>query len=120
VERKLFGIAVKWLLLAIVVIAIGGYILARVIGGNHQEVRQAQTNEHSAEAMQAAGQAAVQTVIKRNGEEARLGDVVNQASEEIDNAPDPVAARRAALGAACQLRLYRDDPACHVQPAHTP
>jgi hypothetical protein len=119
-ERKVFGFALKWVLLAAVAIVLVGFVIGRIIGGNHQEVRQAQTEVRSAEAMQEAGQAAVATVLEQAKEEADLKDLVAEAAKEIDNAPNPAAARAAALDAACQLRLYRDDPACQLRPADTP
>jgi hypothetical protein len=120
VERKLFGIALKWLLLGLAVVLIGGWAVARILGGNAQEVRQAEAGRASAEAMQEAGAAAVATVLEQSEGEAELQDLVAKASKEIDDAPDPAAARRATLNAACQLQLYRDDPACAVRRADTP
>lgn len=116
-ERKLFGVAIKWLLLAVAGIAIIAWATSHFLFTNSGKVRQAQTEASSSEAMQEAGQAAVATVIKRSNEEMALKDLVNQSSKEIDNAPDPAAARAATLNAACQLRLYRDDPACAVRRA---
>jgi hypothetical protein len=116
-ERKLFGVAIKWLLLAAVAIAVVGYVTSRFLFDNHGKVHQAQTNTRSAEAMQQAGADAVATVLNQADEEVSLHDLVGKASKEIDNAPNPAAARSATLGAACELRLYRDDPACAVRRA---
>lgn len=119
-DRKLFGIALKWLLLALAVLALVIWVTVHILGNRGQEVRQARTETASAEAMQEAGQAAVATVLEQAHEEAELKDLVTEAAQEIDNAPNPAAARRAALNAACQLQLYRDDPTCAVRPADTP
>jgi hypothetical protein len=116
-ERKLFGVAVKWLLLAVVVVALVAFILGRFVFDNHGKVHQAQTNARSSAAMQAAGAEAVSTVLNQTDEEMNLHDLVGKATKEIDDAPNPAAARAATLNAACQLRLYRDDPACAVRPA---
>lgn len=116
-ERKLFGVAVKWLLLAVAIVALVAFVSGRFLFGNHGKVHQAQTNERSAEAMEAAGATAVSTVLNQADEEMSLHDLVGKASKEIDNAPNPAAARDATLNAACELRLYRDDPACAVRGA---
>jgi type II secretory pathway pseudopilin PulG len=119
-NRTIYGFAVKHILIALAVIAVVAWVLAKVWGGNAQETRQAKTETLSAEAMQEAGAVAVATVLEQTQSEVALGDLVDQATENIDNAPDPIAARDAALDAACQLQLYRDDPACALRGADTP
>jgi hypothetical protein len=116
-ERKLFGVAVKWLLLAVLVVALVAFVAGKFMFNGPGKVHQAQTEARSAAAMQAAGAEAVSTVLNQADEEMSLHELVAQSSKEIDNAPNPAAARAATLGAACELRLYRDDPACTVRPA---
>lgn len=116
-ERKLFGVAVKWLLLAVAIVAVVAYVSGRLLFDNHGKVHQAQTDARSSAAMQAAGAEAVSTVLNQTDEEISLHDLVGKATKEIDDAPSPAAARSATLNAACELRLYRDDPACAVRPA---
>lgn len=116
-ERKLFGVAVKWLLLAVAVVALVAFVLGRFVFDNHGKVHQAQTTARSEAAMQAAGAEAVSTVLNQADEEMSLHDLVGKATKEIDDAPTPAAARAATVSAACELRLYRDDPACAVRGA---
>lgn len=114
-DRTLYGVAIKWLLLAALGVAIVAWASGRFLFNKNGEVRQAQTTAGSAEAMQEAGKDAVATVLEQADEEVALKELVAEASKEIDNAPTPAAARAATLGAACELRLYRDDPACAVR-----
>lgn len=105
----------KWLVIGALVIIAALIIAAKIIGGRGAEVRQAEAGALSAEAMQEAGRAAVETVIKDGDRKVALTELVAEASKEIDDAPDPIAARAATLNAACELQLYRDDPACAVR-----
>ncbi len=116
-DRTIYGITIKWLIIIALAVAAVAWVSARFLFNKSGEVRQAQTETRSAEAMQAAGQVAVAVVLDQTKEEVALKDLVAEASKEIDNAPNPAAARAATLGAACQLRLYRDDPACQLRPA---
>lgn len=108
-------IDLKWLVIAAAVLILVIVLGFRFLGNQSAQTRQAEAGQLGAEAMQEAGAAAVTTVIDQADEEMEIADLVNRASKEIDNAPNPTAARAATLDAACQLRIYRDDPACTVR-----
>jgi hypothetical protein len=76
---------------------------------------QAEQTTKSSEALADSAEQAVAVVINSNEREASVDAVVAQAEKEIDNAPDPVARRAAALRAVCGLPEYSRDPACAVQ-----
>lgn len=110
----------KWLVIGAIIL-IGVLIIGtKIIGNRSQDARQADAGRAGAEAMQDAGQAAVETVIEQSETEIALDDLVEQAAKEIRNAETPEEARAATLSAACELQLYRDDPACRVRPTDTP
>lgn len=113
-ERKLFGVAVKWLLVAVLAIGIIGWVVSCQIGGSSQKARQGKADTATAEAHSEAASAAVETVLEQAEEEVELQELVTKAAKEIDNAKSPADARRAALAATCELRIYRDDPQCAV------
>ena len=108
-------IEVRWLMIGLVALALIALIVVRVLADRNQQVRQANAERLGAESMQVAGKAAVATVLEQAKREVALADLVREAAKEIDDAPSPEAARAATLSAACQLQLYRDDPACAVR-----
>ena len=114
-ERKVLGIAVKWIALAVIIGLIVAFLYAKVIGWQRTEALQGRSDSAHAEADRSAGSAAVSTVLNRSQSEMDLQDLATTAAKEIDDAPSPAAARAAALNAACQLDLYRDDPSCKAR-----
>lgn len=110
----------KWLVIAAFAVFIAVLITVKVLSDRGAESRQADADRQSAEAMQEAGQAAVATVLEQADEELEIADLVDRASKEIDDAPNPTAARAATLDAVCELRIYRDDPACSVREPDSP
>jgi len=84
---------------------------------------QAGQDARSAEATNNAAEVAVETVAARAGIEAELDDIVDAATEEIENAEgsDQIIHRDvadAARRAACRLPAYRNDPACRMLAAN--
>ncbi|MCJ8159905.1 hypothetical protein [Sphingomonas sp. LaA6.9] len=104
--------------IAIIGIVIVAMILIFAIRGcanGRQDAAQARQDAKGSAALSNAAKGAVGVVVARQGAEANIDAIVDQASKEIENAPNPAAARAATLNAVCQLRLYRERPECQVQ-----
>lgn len=103
--------AAPWIVLGLAVL-----LLFTVQGcvADWRQGSQAKQTEASGKAANRAGETAVGTVQERATTEAGIDAAVNDAMQEIDNAPNQQAARAAALRALCGLPEYRKDPACRV------
>jgi len=105
------------------ILAIVAFFSMRSCESQREKAAQAKQEARSADAYAGAAKEAVATITDRSAAEEDLRQVVHEAAKDIANAegsdqPIPPAARNAALRAACQLRDYRDHPACAVLPAN--
>lgn len=104
----------KWLsigvgvFLAIILI----FALGRCSGGD--EAGQAKQGNKTNEALATSAQEAVNDIVSTNSNAQSVDAIVDQAAQEIDNAPNELAARDAAYNALCRMRAYANDPACAV------
>lgn len=111
--------ALAWVLL-IIAAAVLIYFSLSLITWRHdaKEAAQAKLNNNRSAAQSEASARAIKTVVDAADREQSIDQAVAAADKEIRNAPDPVAARDAAVAVLCGMRAYSRDPACTVQPAN--